>query len=80
VAMCCGEIYTCVVMLGGGVKCWGAGGAGRTGRGSNSNTGATSTTIPSLLSNVSLPLPMASIACKNNHACAVSTNGSVWCW
>ncbi|NBO54213.1 MAG: chromosome condensation regulator RCC1 [Actinobacteria bacterium] len=68
-----GSDHTCAVLIAGGVKCWGAGGYGRLGDGSN-----TSSNVP--LNVVDLGMQVKSIAAGGFHTCALLVDGVVKCW
>ena len=80
VAISAGTFYTCALLDGGSVKCWGYGGNGRLG------TGATTAGSPLTSSAVDLdPDPgtvgaAKAISAGSDHACALLVNGSVRCW
>ena len=67
-----GSEHTCVVLVAGGVKCWGANFSGQLGDGTNLNR---NTPV-----NVSGPLDgVSSVAAGSEHTCAVVASG-VKCW
>jgi alpha-tubulin suppressor-like RCC1 family protein len=68
-----GSDHTCAVLIAGGVKCWGAGGYGRLGDGSNA-----SSNVP--LNVVDLGTQVKSIAAGGFHTCALLVDGVVKCW
>lgn len=74
IAIAAGENHTCVVLDGGGVKCWGDNTAGQLGDNvappSDSNTPVT----VSGLTNAS------AVTAGQYHTCALTTDGSVKCW
>ncbi len=69
-----GDNATCAVKTDGSAWCWGANSDGQVGDGTT-----TMRTVPAA---VSAPLNSGAgqIATGETHACALRTNGSVWCW
>ena len=72
-ALSVGLEHACVVMTGGGAKCWGAGNFGQLGR---ANTISADVPVDVTFSGASF----ASISAGGYHTCAVTTNGSAMCW
>lgn len=68
-----GVNFSCARTTGGAVKCWGSNLQGQLGDG----TGAHSTTPVQV---VGLGSNVASLAAGNQHACARTNGGAVWCW
>lgn len=69
---------TCALHYAGWVKCWGDNSAGNVGNGAVSpNVSAPS--IVSVASNTAL-INVVMFASGRHHACAVRTDGTVWCW
>jgi alpha-tubulin suppressor-like RCC1 family protein len=65
--------FTCALKTGGAAYCWGANGDGQLG------IGGTSTTVtPTQLS--TLGSSVAQMSAGYDHACAVKTDGTLWCW
>ncbi len=75
VAITAGKDTICAVASGGAVYCWGGNAQGELGAGSDSNAMAP---VPVPLSGLSSGV--AAIAAGDDHACAVTTTGSVQCW
>jgi alpha-tubulin suppressor-like RCC1 family protein len=67
-----GIVFTCAVITGGGVKCWGDNGHGQLGNGTNAAT--TSIVDVKGLSDA------VEIAVGSYHACALRSGGTVSCW
>lgn len=65
---------TCVVMTGGGAKCWGFNGSGQVGNGTNAHQGA-----PVDVKNLT-SFSVAKIKTGFSHTCVLSTAGAVKCW
>jgi alpha-tubulin suppressor-like RCC1 family protein len=68
-----GSEHTCVVVVAGGVKCWGANSSGQLGDGTNVNRN-TATDVRGLSWGV------AAIAAGSEHTCALATGGAMACW
>ncbi|MCL2825676.1 MAG: hypothetical protein FWD57_16920 [Polyangiaceae bacterium] len=68
-----GNNYTCVLMIDGGVKCWGVNNDGQLGDGTRIDR-----QTPEYVSG--LGSGVAAIATGDDHACAVTSSGSVKCW
>lgn len=69
-AITAGEAFTCAIVSGGAVKCWGDGLHGQLG-------GAASSATPT---SVAMPATVTAIAAGANHVCALTASGSVVCW
>lgn len=73
-----GANHTCAIIEGGVVQCWGAGGSGRLGSGSEADLMDELTDAPST---VDLDGDVATdLACGFEHSCALTTTGTVRCW
>jgi alpha-tubulin suppressor-like RCC1 family protein len=68
-----GTFYSCAVLTGGSVKCWGRGDAGQLGNGFLTDS-STPVQVATLTSGV------ASVSAGTVHSCALRQNGSVVCW
>jgi hypothetical protein len=68
-----GAYSACAVTAGGGVMCWGEGGAGQLGNGSS-----TTSSVPVQV--VGLTSGVASVTVGQSFACALTTGGGVMCW
>jgi len=73
-----GQQHTCAVLVGGTVRCWGAGTNGRLGYANTNNIGDNET--PASAGNVTIGGPVSQVAAGQSHTCALLTNGSVRCW
>jgi alpha-tubulin suppressor-like RCC1 family protein len=73
VAMTAGKEHTCAVLGTGTVECWGSNTEGQIGNGTTS----ASETSPQAVSGLS---GVTGIAGGGYHTCAVTSEGSVWCW
>ena len=72
-AIALGDFFSCALIEGGSVKCWGSGSVGRLGNGVTAHS-----SIP-----VSVNLSgakAAAIALGDGHACAILEDGTVKCW
>jgi len=73
-----GGDFTCALLVGGGVRCWGWGMGGRLGYANTNNIGDNET--PAAVGNVSIGGPVAGIGVAAEHVCAVLVGGAVRCW
>lgn len=69
-----GSAFSCALMRGGEVMCWGFGNNGQLGGGS-----ASSSLIPALVTGLS-GQTIVEIGAGDMHACAVTSTGSLYCW
>jgi len=78
IAIATGGSYTCALISGGTVKCWGNNGSGQLGDGTATqrNTPVTVLTSP----NGPALTGVTAIATGNAHTCALISGGSVQCW
>jgi len=65
--------HTCVIVSGGGVRCWGNNMNGQLGDGSSNNIRNTPTLVSGLTGAVA-------ITAGEKHSCALKNGGQVWCW
>jgi cysteine-rich repeat protein len=70
-----GSNHVCALRLDGGVRCWGANGAGECGVGN-----ATNPLSLALSTDVDLGAPVAQVCAGASHSCALTTLGDVYCW
>jgi alpha-tubulin suppressor-like RCC1 family protein len=76
VARAAGGNYTCALLQGGDVWCWGYDGSGQIGDGNaGSNVEAA---LPVKV--IGLPGKAISIAAGDEQSCAILANGQAWCW
>lgn len=73
-AVATGENFTCALLNGGGVRCWGANDRGQLGDGTTTNR-----VSPVAAPHLSLP-PARALATGSMHACAMTSAGGVKCW
>ncbi len=71
IALTAGENFTCALLDGGSVWCWGANGYGQLG------SDAGTTTFPARVAG--LP-SVTQISAGLRHVCAVTDTGAIWCW
>ena len=71
-----GESHTCVLLVGGGVRCWGQGFYGALGYGNTANIGE----HPSVAPLVDVGGEVRDLALGRNHSCALLDGGRVRCW
>lgn len=69
-----GGQHTCVLTTGGGVKCWGANGAGQVGNGS------TATAVLNAVDVTGLQAGVTQVAAGREHTCARLSDGGAKCW
>ncbi len=75
-----GGFHTCVVIQGGGVRCWGLGTDGQLGYGSTSSLGGSSATLASAAGSIALLGPAIEVRAGFAHSCARLRSGQVQCW
>ncbi|HEY5920946.1 MAG TPA: hypothetical protein VIV11_04715 [Kofleriaceae bacterium] len=74
-----GDAHTCVIIVTGGVRCWGVGAMGRLGYSSTENLGDNE--LPRNLTEVPLgATPIVDIVAGGAHTCALTALGEVRCW
>ncbi len=72
-AIAAGDEYTCALMTGGGVRCWGINGFGQLGDGTRADR-VTPVDVSGVASGV------CAIAAGHGHTCALMAGGGVKCW
>jgi alpha-tubulin suppressor-like RCC1 family protein len=71
--------FTCALLAGGDVRCWGENESGQLGLGNTVDVGASPDTRPSV--NVDLAgVDVAQVAVGDAHACALTSRGALYCW
>jgi alpha-tubulin suppressor-like RCC1 family protein len=82
VAISTGANDTCAILDGGSVRCWGYGGYGELGYGSQTALGDTQTSTPGMLGPVNLGAGRTALAISagGDHTCARLDTGGVRCW
>jgi alpha-tubulin suppressor-like RCC1 family protein len=73
-----GQEHVCVVLVDGGVRCWGNGEDGRLGHGDVANIGDDE--APASVGVVDVGAPASSISAGYNVTCAALEDGAVRCW
>ena len=73
-----GRDHTCAIMVGGAVRCWGAGYAGQLGYGNTDDVGITNE--PFEVGDVPVGGPVVQLALGGLHTCALLDQGNVRCW
>lgn len=86
-AIAAGAYYTCVLLQGGEVKCWGSNAYGQLGQGDTVNRGDAPGEMGDNLPPIDLgtdadgmPISVVEIATGGGHACARLEGGAVKCW
>ena len=77
-AITAGSFFTCALLVGGAVKCWGDGADGRLGQGDTSPIGDDET--PASVPNINLGGTATAISAGASHVCALMSTGGVRCW
>jgi alpha-tubulin suppressor-like RCC1 family protein len=73
-----GDSYTCAVLEGGALRCWGRGRFGALGYGNGNDIGDDET--PASAGDVDVGGAVVQIAAGGNHTCAVLEGGALRCW
>lgn len=73
-----GTAFTCALLDGGDVRCWGDGAEGRLGQGNTDDVGDDES--PADVPPIDLGGPALHIAAGDDHACAVLQSGELRCW
>lgn len=73
-----GDYSTCALLVGGSVRCWGAGSFGELGYADTANIGDNET--PAAAGDVDLGGPATSIDVGFQHTCATLESGAIRCW
>ena len=74
-AISAGSFDTCALVGAGGAECWGDNVLGQLGNGTT-----TSSSVPVPVSPTGFGTEFASISAGDDHTCALSTVGGLWCW
>lgn len=78
VAIAAGALHTCVILEGGGVRCWGHAFLGQLGYGNVANIGDNES--PASVGHVATGGVVTAIAAGSYHTCAVLAGGGMTCW
>jgi alpha-tubulin suppressor-like RCC1 family protein len=78
VALALGEAHSCARLEPDTVRCWGAGGDGQLGYGTDANIGDDET--PASAGDIGLAASAAKLAAGNYHNCVILNTGTVRCW
>jgi len=71
-----GDFHSCAIAIDGKIYCWGKNGDGQLGNGTIVDNNK-----PILVDTIAIGnLQFTSLALKNNHSCAIATNGKTYCW
>ncbi|MEQ9497691.1 MAG: hypothetical protein RIT81_12555 [Deltaproteobacteria bacterium] len=78
--VCAGYRFSCAVILGNQLRCWGYGEFGELGQGATTSIG--DGVGPSIIAagSVNVGAPVRSVSCGFFHVCAVTTSDAVRCW
>ena len=71
-------MHTCVLLVGGNVRCWGDGGGGQLGYGNSNDIGDQPGEMPP--ANVNLGGPVEQLFVGGAHNCALMGDGTLRCW
>lgn len=74
-----GYSHTCALLVGGTVQCWGSDAMGQLGDSASGTTSATPVTV-ALASGGGTLGNVAQITAGDNHTCALTASGDVYCW
>lgn len=76
--VCAARSHTCVMLMDGAVRCWGAGAAGRLGSGAAATIGDAATELPA--PDVAVGGEAAQVVCSDDFTCVRLLDGDVRCW
>jgi len=79
VDLCAGPLHSCVALADGDVRCWGDGGQGKLGTGSNTGT-IGDTENPDDIDPIEIGGVALAVTCGSQHSCALLQGGDVRCW
>ncbi|MEQ8571018.1 MAG: hypothetical protein RMA76_39165 [Deltaproteobacteria bacterium] len=72
--------HTCVLLVGGAVRCWGRGSEGQLGYGDAMSRGGQLDSLPRLLDDVSLSGLAVEVTAGSEHSCVLLADRNVQCW
>lgn len=72
--------HTCVLLVGGAVRCWGRGSEGQLGYGDEMMRGGDGATLPESLANVDVGESAVEVSAGEAHTCVLTESGRVFCW
>jgi cysteine-rich repeat protein len=75
-----GREFTCALLMGGTVRCWGEAGDGQLGYGDSENIGDEPGETPASVGDVPLGVSVAQVVAGGHHTCVITVSGGVRCW
>lgn len=80
-AISAGLVHTCILLEGGGVRCWGGNSMGQLGYGDMALRGHNTATLPAALPDVVLPEAASHVVANGFHSCAIlAQSRKAKCW